>query len=184
MIDLKFTPFPEFQTERLTLRQLHDTDVDEVYELRSDRETMRYIPRPLAQTREHALDHIHMVNDEIQANRSINWGITLKGTDKLIGLIGLVRIKASNRRAEVGYILHEHHRGQGIMSEALRKILDYAFLNLNFNSIIAVIDPDNEGSKKLLERHAFKKEAHLRENIFYKGEFRDTVIYGLLSSEY
>jgi len=184
MLKLQFTPFPELRSERLNLRQVLESDIDEVCELRSDEETMRYIPRHLAQTREHALEHIHQINQEIDTNKSINWGISLAGSDKLIGLIGLVRIKASSHRAEIGYILHQNYRGRGIMTEALGTILNYAFNTLDFNSVIAVIDPNNESSKKLLERNRFKKEAHLRENILYQGEFRDTAIYGLLKKEY
>lgn len=184
MLEPKFSPFPELQSERLVLRQLRENDIDEVYELRLDRATARYIPKSLTQTREHALEHIQAVNREIAANKSINWAITIKNTGELIGLIGLVRIKPSNHRAEIGYILHESHRGQGLMSEALKLILEYAFSTLDFNSVIAVIDPNNLASAKILERHGFKKEAHLRENIRYKDVYRDTVIYGLLKREF
>lgn len=184
MLKFNFLPFPELHSERLVLRQLHSSDIDEVYELRLDKATTRYIPEALAQTREHALEHIQAVNKEIAANKSINWAITTKDSGELIGLIGLVRIKPRNHRAEIGYILHESNRGRGLMSEALKLILEYAFVTLGFNSVIAVIDPDNLASEKLLKRHGFKKEAHLRENIHYKDEYRDTVIYGLLKREF
>jgi len=181
---IDFNPFPDLQTERLTLRQIKESDVQEVFELRSDTETMKYIPRPLAKTKQYAMDHIDMVNKGIEKNESINWAITIKGDDKLIGLIGFVRIQPKNFRAEVGYILHPDFRRKGMMYEALKAVLNYGFCDLKFNSVIAVIDPSNHSSEKLLLTHNFVKEAHLRENIFHNGIFLDTVIYSLLAKNY
>jgi len=181
---INFKPFPNLESGRLHLRQVAESDVQEVFELRSDTETMKYIPRPLATTRQYAIEHINKVNTGIEKNESINWAITLKGQDKLIGLIGFVRIQPKNFRAEVGYILHPDFRKKGIMSEALKAVLDYGFDVLKFNSVIAVIDPSNLASEQLLLSQQFVKEAHLKENIYFNGNFLDTVIYSLLKKNY
>ena len=47
MLEFNFTPFPVIETERLLLRRITNDDVNEVFELRSNPETMKYIPRPL-----------------------------------------------------------------------------------------------------------------------------------------
>lgn len=181
---LNFSPFPVLTTERLILRQIVESDLHEVFELRSDPETIKYIPRPEAQNLQYAMDHIQQVNEGIKKNKSINWALTLRGDDKLIGLIGFVRIQPNNFRAEVGYVLHTDYRGKGFMSEALRAVLSYGFGSLNFNSTIAVIDPSNVSSEKLLLRQGFCKEAHLKENVYFDGRFLDTVIYSLLKINY
>ena len=91
MLEFNFTPFPVIETERLLLRRITNDDVNEVFELRSNPETMKFIPRPLVKDSEDALAHIKMIEDKIVANEGINWGITLKDSPKIIGFIGYFR---------------------------------------------------------------------------------------------
>ena len=181
MLQINFNPFPNLESDRLFFRQIIPGDVEEVFAIRSDAETMRYIPRPLAKTMQDALDHIEMVNKGIKDNNSINWGIVLKGNDKLAGMICLLRMKPENYRTEIGYILHPDFHGKGIMNEAVEAVIDYAFNVLKFHSLEAIIDPDNLASEKVLLKHHFIKEAHFKENEYYDGKFLDSVIYSLLN---
>jgi len=182
MLKISFTPFPILQSERLILRRITDDDVDQVFALRSNAEIMKYIPRPLAKTRQDALDHIYLVNKGIKDNESINWAIALKENNKLVGMICLIRMQPENYRTEIGYIMHPDVRGKGIMHEAVGLIIDYAFNQLNFHSLEAVIDPENYASEKVLLRHNFVKEGHFKENAFYNGKFLDAAIYSLIKT--
>jgi ribosomal-protein-alanine N-acetyltransferase len=181
MLELNFMPFPILETERLELRRLVDADVDEIFTLRSDQELMKYIPRPLANTKEDALAHITMINDKIDSNKGINWAITFKDNPKLIGIIGYYRIKPEHYRAEIGYMLLSEFQGQGIISEAINEVVNYGFKEMKLHSIEAIIAPKNFSSEKVLQKNGFVKEAHLKENEYYEGQFLDTVIYSLLN---
>ncbi|MEO8532729.1 MAG: GNAT family N-acetyltransferase [Flavobacterium sp.] len=180
MLEFNFTPFPVIETERLLLKRITNDDVKEVFELRSDPETMKYIPRPLVKTTEDALEHIAMIEEKIVTNVGINWGITLKDNPKLLGIIGYYRIQPENYRAEIGYMLLPEFHGQGIIPEAVNKLIRYGFDDLKLHSIEAVIDPENLASEKVLEKCGFVKEAHLKEAEYYEGVFLDKVIYSLL----
>lgn len=180
MLTINFTPFPNLETERLVLRRVDKNDVNEIFSLRSNVETMKYIPRPLVKNIEDALEHIAMIDSKIEANEGINWAITLKGNPKLIGIIGHYRIKPEHFRAEIGYMLLPEFQGKGIISEAIKKTVDYGFNEMGLHSIEAIIDPENTASAIVLEKNNFVKEAHLKENEFYEGRFLDTVIYSLL----
>jgi ribosomal-protein-alanine N-acetyltransferase len=181
MLSLNFNPFPDLETERLSLRRVDKSDVKEIFALRSDENIMKYIPRPLAKTLEDALEHIASIDDKINQEEGINWGITLKNSSQLIGIIGHYRIQAEHSRAEVGYILHTDYHNIGYISEALKRVVSYGFDEMNLHSIEAVIHPDNSTSEKVLQKCGFKKEAHFIENQFYNGRFLDTVIYSLLN---
>ena len=181
MLEVNFNPFPTLSTDRLLLRQIGPDDVEQVYAIRSNAETMRYIPRPLAKSREDAMSHIDMVTKAVHNNESILWAITYKENNELIGMICLLRFQLEHFRTELGYILHPAFHRQGIMHEALQPVIDYAFNILKFHSIEAVIDPENAASEKLLLKNHFVKEAHLKENEYYDGRFLDTVIYSLLN---
>lgn len=183
MLQFNFTPFPVLDTERLLLRRITDEDVNEVFELRSNPETMKYIPRPLVKNSEDALEHIAMIEDKIITNMGINWGITLKDNSKLLGIIGYYRLQPENYRAEIGYILLPEFHGKGIIPEAVNRLITYGFEDLNLHSIEAIIDPENYASEKVLQKCGFVKEAHLKESDFYEGRFLDKVIYSLLESK-
>ena len=177
MLTINFSPFPNLETERLLLRRVDSNDIKEIFALRSNPETMKYIPRPLVKTDEDALEHIAMIDSKIDSNEGINWAITLKGNPKLVGIIGHHRIKSENYRAEIGYMLLPEFHGKGIISEAVKEAVNYGFTVMKLHSLEAVIDPDNQASAKVLEKNGFIKEAHLKENKFYEGRFLDTVIY-------
>ena len=181
MLNITFLPFHNLETERLYLRQLTNDDVHEIFALRSDPEVMKYIPRPLVTNKEEALAHITMIEEKIVTNEGINWAITLKGNPKLIGIIGHYRIKPEHFRAEIGYMLLPEHQGKGIISEAIKEVVNYGFEVMKLHSIEAIIDPKNFGSEKVLQKNGFVKEAHLKENEYYEGRFLDTVIYSLLN---
>lgn len=183
MLDINFSPFPNLETERLLLRRVSNDDVNEIFAIRSDAETMKYIPRPLVENLQEAQAHIDMINDKIENNEGINWAITLKGNPKLIGIIGHYRIKPEHYRAEIGYMLHPEFHGKGYVTEAIEKVVAFGFNNMKLHSIEAIIDPENSASAKVLEKNGFVKEAHLRENEYYNGKFLDTVIYSILESD-
>lgn len=183
MLTINFTSFPNLETERLLLRRVNNNDIKEVLALRSNPETMKYIPRPLVKNDDEALEHIAMIETKIENNEGINWAITLKDNPKLIGVIGHYRIKPEHYRSEIGYMILPEFNGKGIVTEAVQEVVKYGFEAMQLHSIEAVIDPDNIASAKVLEKNNFIKEAHFKENEFYDGRFYDSVIYSLLNKK-
>jgi ribosomal-protein-alanine N-acetyltransferase len=184
MLEFNFTPFPNLETHRLKLRRLKITDVNEILALRSNPEIMKYIPRPLITTKEEALEFISTMDANINANSLINWAITTKENDLLIGMIGFYRTKPEDFRSEVGYILSGDFQGKGIITESLKRVIQFGFEVLKLNSIEAVIDPENFGSEKVLLKNNFVKEGHFKEHVFFEGKFLDSLFYSLLNKNH
>jgi ribosomal-protein-alanine N-acetyltransferase len=184
MLEIIFDPFPNLDSERLLYREFSQNDAEQIYELRSDPETMKFIPRPLMQSKDEALEHIAMVSELKSKKEAINWVITLKGDDTLIGMIGLFRIKHEHFRAELGYTLLPYYRNQGYISEAINTILSFSFRQLMFHSIEAVIDPQNLASEKVLLKNNFVKEGHFIENEYFDGKFIDSGVYSILARNF
>ena len=180
MLQLNFQPFPVLETERLVLRNIRHSDKQEMFEIRSNETTMQYIPRPLAKTPEDALAIIDMIMGFTERNERINWTITEKGVDKLIGVVGYVKINPDARRAEVGYVMHHNYHGKGYGSEALKAVLDYGFNVMNLHSVEAIIRPDNTASKAMVQKLGFVKEAYFRDYVFHNDRFWDEEVYSLL----
>ena len=181
MLNINFSPFPELETERLLLRRALPEDAKVIFEIRSNPETMKFIPRPLVTTMDEALEHLKMIDEKINTNEGINWAITIKGNPEMIGIIGLYRIQPEHYRAEIGYMLLPDFQGKGYVTEAIAKVVAYGFEDMKLHSIEAVIDPENDASAKVVANNGFIKEAHLKENEFFNGKFIDTVIYSKLN---
>lgn len=181
MLTFNFSPFPTIITERLMLRAISLEDVKEIFELRCNKEVMRYIDRPRAQSSEDALQYIQKNIDLLQNNEGISWAISLKETPTLIGTIGFWRIDKDHHRAEIGYMLHPDQHQKGYMQEAITAVLEYGFSVMRLHSVEANVNPANEASKKLLQKNKFVQEAYFRENFYYNGQFLDSSIFSLIT---
>jgi ribosomal-protein-alanine N-acetyltransferase len=159
-------PFPVLETELLFLRQIEASDCDEVLFLRSDVEINKFIERPehrKTKNKADAIKFIKQINEAFKINKSVSWGITLKNNPKLIGSICLWNFFEDSKIAEVGYDLNPDFQGKGIMSEALRSVVDYGLSELKFEKIEAFTHKKNESSKKLLETNGFKFMANRKD---------------------
>src|SRR5213075_2350661 len=157
MLNITFTPFPILITERLTLRQLVINDEQEIFTLRSDREINRYLDRQVSNTIEDARNFINKVNENINKNDSLYWAITFGDKNILVGTICLFGFSDENSKCEIGYELLTNFQGQGIMTEAAEKIIDYAFNTIKVKKIEASLHRGNQRSIKLLDKFSFKR---------------------------
>jgi len=181
MLILNFEKFPVLETERLTLRAISMDDVDDMFQQRSNPEVMKYIVRPLLQSRREAEELVRNYQFLFDQGISITWAISLKGASKMIGTAGYPRINKENYRGEIGYSLDPLHRRKGYMDEAVGEVIRFGFDQLRLNSIEAVIDPENKASSALVLKHGFTREAYIREHTYFEGRFQDVEIYSLLS---
>ncbi|MCB9282707.1 MAG: GNAT family N-acetyltransferase [Lewinellaceae bacterium] len=175
---LHFTPFPVLSTSRLHLRQLTSADVDEIFFFRTDERMLKFINRPKAESLEDARSFIEKISGGIARNEWIYWGITLQGSDKLIGTICLWNIYPAEEKAEIGYELHPDFQGQGLMQEAIVKVMKYAFDTMQVREIEALLRSDNLRSVRVLERSGFHYVRLLTEEEKYEDEKEiEVVVY-------
>ena len=152
MLNGAFTPFPILTTERLTLRQLVINDEQEIFTLRSDSEINKYLDRQISKTIDDARNFIN----KIIKSDSLYWAITLSDKNILVGTICLFGFSDENYKCEIGYELLTNFQGQGIMKEAVEKVIDYAFNTIKVKKIEAFMHRDNLSSIKLLEKFSFR----------------------------
>jgi len=181
MLELNFDPFPVLSTERLLLRKITEDDADQIFFLRSNREVLRYLDRDPITSVDDALQWIRMIDAGVRGNEFVAWAMSLKDDKKLIGTISFWNIEKQHYRSEIGYALHPHHQGKGLMQEAMIVVLYYGFKTMKLHSVEANVNPQNASSINLLKRNNFVQEAYHRENYFYNGKFLDSAIYSLLT---
>ena len=173
---MKFSPFPEIKTERLFLRKIEISDDDVILFLRSDETVTKFIERPENRKTKNIADAIKFIedlNEYLETNKSITWGITLKNDPKIIGTICLWNFSENKKSAEVGYDLVPKFQGKGIMNESLKMIIDFGFKELKLDKIEAFTHYKNESSKRLLGKNGFqfienRKDINNKSNIIFE----------------
>ncbi|HEX8331906.1 MAG TPA: GNAT family protein [Segetibacter sp.] len=84
-----------------------------------------------------------------------------------------------NKNAELGYWLAEQYWGNGIVSKAIIKMIDYGFSTFDIYRIYARPFGTNIASQKVLEKAGFKLEARYEKTFFKNGEFHDELVYAV-----
>lgn len=149
--------FPILMTEKLILRQLSKSDSGAILQLRSDTEVNKYLDRKTSKTLEDALGFINSIIENTGNDGLFYWAITQKGDGKLIGTICLFDFLDAEKKCEIGYELLPQYHGQGIMAEAIKKVIEYAVQALGIKAIDATPHNENQSSIKLLQKTGFKQ---------------------------
>ncbi|WP_426473293.1 GNAT family N-acetyltransferase [Chryseobacterium balustinum] len=162
----------KLETERLVLKPIDESHVDDILKIRSNNITNQFVKRIPPKTNYDALDFILTIKKRVENKETFYWGISLKDQTNLIGTICLYRFSEDRKEAEVGYeLLPDYHR-KGIMSEALKAVLNFGFNELYLGEILAFTNKFNENSKSLLLKNQFileegRKDEGFPENIIF-----------------
>jgi len=99
------------------------------------------------------------------------------------GGIGLhLQSDIHKKNAELGYWLAEPHWGKGVMSKAVKQMIDYGFKTFEIERIFASPFGTNIGSQKVLEKAGFILEGKFEKTLFKNGEYFDELIYAVRKS--
>lgn len=175
---------PRLESERLVLRWLADGDVPALFEIFGDAGAMRYWSWPAFTREEQARELLDDIRRHFAARTLFQWGIARKSDDAVIGTVTLFQIDHEHRRCEIGFALARSAWGQGLATEAVTRIIRFAFDELGLHRIEADPDPQNLASIRVLERQGFKFEGLLRERYFLNGRAMDAAYYGLLRDDW
>ena len=180
MIPNPFEPFPRIETARLTLRAPTLDDEEAMFLVASDPRVAKYLGRAPA-TREKTREKLTKVLEGIRAGTTILWILTDRESGAYLGGACLWNWDEAHFRAEVGYDLTPSRWGQGLVTEAMTPILRVGWERMKLHSLEGRVNPENQGSIRVLEKLGFQKEAHYRENYFNGTSFEDTAVYSLLA---
>jgi len=105
--------------------------------------------------------------------------------EKHIGNITLQNIHPTFRSAEIGIIIGDkQYRGNGYGTEAIKLLVDHAFIRMNLNRLQAGAVVKNLGSTRAFQKAGFQQEDILRQAYYCDGEYQDVAIMGLLKSDW
>ena len=175
---------PILHTARLRMRPLSLDDTPQIFAIHSDLRTLEYWSHDPFVDIEQAEDLIRANMEWVETGQAVYWAVEDRESGKLIGTATLFKFDDQNRHAEVGYILDRAYWGQGLMTEVLGAMIDHAFNTLELHRLEADTDPRNAPSNALLEKFGFRREGYFRERWWVHGQWLDSLMFGLLRSEY
>ena len=177
---------PEYpiRTPRLLLRAYAPGDVDAVYAYHRLPQTARYLGHePMSRAEAEALVTRRIGSSTLAGvGEVLNLVIELAQTRALVG--DCVLFWRSQGQAEVGYVLNPAYHGRGYATEAVAALLRLGFADLGLHRVAARCDARNTASARVMERAGMRREAHLVQSEFIKGEWTDELIYAILRSEW
>lgn len=176
--------FETIETERLLIQKLDSETMNQIFELNNNNE-IKKILSIITEEEFYRQKKIHQQGYESYNRKMLNFQIVEKQSSTIIGNCGFHTWNPQHHRAEIGYALNsDEFKNKGFMKEAVEKVIEFGFKEMQLNRIEALIDENNTPSKKLLHHFGFTREGNLRGHYLVNGIFEDSVIYSLLQSEY
>jgi RimJ/RimL family protein N-acetyltransferase len=109
--------------------------------------------------------------------------VELRDSGEIVGHV-TNSIDPEHRQAEIGFMFDPAHQGRGYATEASRALLAHAFEHYGVHRVYGRLEPRNEASARVLEKLGMRREAHLIENEWVKGEWQSEAVYALLEREW
>jgi RimJ/RimL family protein N-acetyltransferase len=176
------------ETERLILRPFEADDIDIIFQIYSDSETLHYTPfDPMS--REQAEQHLHRIIEEGKHVPCLSYelAVVLKESGEKIGRTHIL-IDPETDTGMIGWLLLKEHRGKHYAAEMTGVLLSYCFDELGLHRANAVCSPENTASWKVLEKAGMRREALLKQKCRYVKNgvtsWQDELEYAILASEY
>jgi ribosomal-protein-alanine N-acetyltransferase len=182
--ELFFRNTPLLVTRRLLLRKLGPDDAEAIFEYASVDEVTKYMTWDTHKAIEDTHAFINLTLNRYLSDESGEWGIILQETGKLIGAIGFPRVDKKNNQAEIGYVLGRCYWGDGFMPEAVSRVLQFAFQDMNLNRVEGIHAITNEKSGRVMQKAGMSFEGIAREKMFAKGKYWDVKQYAILRSDW
>lgn len=174
---------PTLETPRLTLRAPRMSDANDIFAYAQDAEFFTYLPAEPHKSIEDTRAFIRSQLDFIAQEQRVIWSVVHRADQKVIGACNIHDIERKHFRCEMGYALARAYWGQGLMTEAARAMLRHAFGTMQAHRVVAMCEPNNIGSERVMQKCGMTYEGTLRDHRFEKGRFVTFKVYGILSSE-
>ena len=168
-------------TGRLILRRPNIEDAPAIFDgYGQDPEVVRHVMwRPHGSIGDTS-DFLVTVLQRLHSRKEQSWAITLKGDDRLIGMVA---VRPNGFKHDIGYVLARPHWGRGIMTEAARAVVDLSLSDPQVRRVWAVCDVDNKASARVMEKVGMTFEGVLRRWVIHPNlspEPRDALCYALV----
>ncbi|MFW9907009.1 MAG: GNAT family N-acetyltransferase [Candidatus Thorarchaeota archaeon] len=168
------------------LRRLTSDDAEKMLQYWNLYELRQYLAAPLPSTKQDLIEYIDSVNNAFANRKGFTFGIEVKETGFLVGIINLVNISWLSRNGEIGVfaILDKKDRGKGYAQDAITVLLDFAFNVIDLHNVYLMVAGFNDRAINFYDKIGFKGNGRIREMAFRNGKRYDVIIMDILRSEF
>ena len=173
------------ETQRLIIRRFAAEDWKDLHEYLSDEEVVKFEPYGVF-TEEQCKSEAAW-----RAKQEFFWAVCLKENNKVIGNIYFNQEEPKEFMTwEIGYVFNPKYWGNGYATEACEVFLKNAFEKLKAHRVVAMCNPENSASWRLLERIKMRREGYFPKKAFFKRDekgmpiWHDCYAYGILAEEW
>jgi RimJ/RimL family protein N-acetyltransferase len=173
-----------FEAKYVNLRPLEEEDLKQLRDWRNSehvrKTTREYKPLNMLNQKQW-FESIHRENPP----KHIMFGIEKKSSKKLVGVTGLTYIDWKNKHAEISiYLSSTNWQKTKEAKDIINTIIEYGFEELNLHRLWVEIFEISKENIQLFEKLKFTKEGILREKLWRKGKWWNSILYSKLSTEY
>ncbi len=175
---------PLLETPRLILRKVKKSDAQDMYEYFSDADVSRYLTWDIHESLKYTKKYLKYLVGQYKTGEYLDWAIVLKDSGKVIGTVGYTALGLQHAKCEIGYVLNKNYWGMGFATEAVCKVLDYSFNEIEFNRVEARVIEGNTASASVLEKCGLLYEGTFKDEVFVKGKFYNVKHYAALKNSW
>jgi len=159
----------------ITLRAMEPEDLELLYQIENDPEVWNVGATNVPYSRWHLRRFIEAATDDIYTDGEVRLIID---TDRgVAGIVDLINFEPRHQRAEIGIIVRNEFRNQGIASEALLKLANHSKRIFHLHQLYAIVSVENHPSVALFEKMGYKKSAHLKDWLYDGQNYQDAEIF-------
>lgn len=179
-----FSSMPELECDRLVLRKMKKSDAPDMFEYAKNEDVTKYLLWEPHENLWYTEQYLNYVQGRYREGSFYDWGVILKAENKMIGTCGFTRIDTDNNVGEVGYVINPAYRGHSYAVEAVCRVIEFGFNNLELNRIEAKYIVENGASRRVMEKCGMTFEGVARASMLIKGKYRDIGKCSILKDEY
>lgn len=179
---LLFRKFPEINlSNKYFLRQPKTSDAGLWLKYLKHKDVAKYVPDPCIPANvTMAEQEMRWYIEQFEKKQGFYWAIAEKENNNIVGTIGFEKWSQYHRRCEIAYDLDPNYWGQGIMSQAIKCCIEFAFQKMKVVRIEAYTTKCNQRSIALLHKSGFYHEAILKKHRWFKNQQIDVNLFAII----
>lgn len=180
--------FITLETQRMRLRDHTLEDLKTHHALLSDDRTMYYLQDIKTNSMEESTDNLMECIESQKSNNRRQYFLRMEEKENAnhIGEIGytVTDFTPAGKLVHMGYFIYPSYWNKGYTTEAVKRLLKFAFMENGVYRVTTGCMKENEGSEQVMIKCGMVKEAHLKNAQWHDGGMKDRVLYRMLREEY
>ena len=175
---------PVLYTDRLMLRRMFRTDVDDMFEYSKLTSVTRFLTWTPHPDKRYTARYLSYLSHKYDEGTFYDWGVVYRPDAKMIGTCGFTRFSEENNSAECGYVLNPAYWGRGIAAEALFEVMRFGFLRLGLHRIECRYMIGNDRSRRVMEKVGMTYEGTYRDSLLLGDEYKTVGVCAIIDSDF